>query len=179
MPQAIRRIQATTPAEIDAARVLFEEYAAWLGFDLGFQGFAAELAKLPGDYAPPRGRLYLAECRDDRAASHDHGCGVDRDAGDGPVPFAGCGTLRPLEEEVCEMKRLYVRPAFRGRGVGRRLATVLVEEARVIGYRCMRLDTLDTMTGANALYRSLGFRDIPAYRYNPFSNAVYLELALR
>ncbi len=177
MPQEIRLIQATTPAEIDAARALFEEYAAWLGFDLGFQGFAEELATLPGDYAPPRGRLYLAECRDVRGAGD--GCGVDRAPGDGPAPFAGCGALRSIESDVCEMKRLYVRPAFRGCRVGRRLATALVEEARAVGYRCMRLDTLDTMTAANALYRSLGFRDIPAYRHNPFSNAVYLELALR
>jgi len=171
MTQEIRLIQAAAPAEIAAVRALFEEYAAWLGFDLGFQGFAEELATLPGDYAPPPGRLYLAECRDDPGAGPAPGAGS--------VPFAGCGALRPLEADVCEMKRLYVRPAYRGRGVGRRLATALVEEARAIGYRCMRLDTLDTMTEANTLYRALGFRDIPAYRYNPFGNAVYLELDLR
>ncbi|HKU63360.1 MAG TPA: GNAT family N-acetyltransferase [Gemmatimonadales bacterium] len=144
-------------SELPVVRQLFREYAAGLGTDLEFQGFTRELAELPGDYAPPAGRLLL---------------GVD-----GKRP-AGCVALRPLEREVCEMKRLYVRPDFRGAGWGRRLAQRVLDEARAAGYCRVRLDTLASMEEAQRLYLALGFRPIPAYRYNPVPGSVFLELDL-
>ena len=143
--------------KIEGARRLFEEYAASLDFDLCFQGFGEELAGLPGDYAPPAGRLLLASVGDD---------------------IAGCVALRPIEADVCEMKRLYVRPAFRGVGAGRILAESIIHEARVAGYRRMRLDTLASMTAARQLYQQLGFREIAPYRNNPVPDAAFLELDL-
>jgi ribosomal protein S18 acetylase RimI-like enzyme len=149
--------EASGAQEIDAARRLFEEYAAGLGVDLCFQGFDEELATLPGGYARPDGRLLIANAGDQ---------------------LAGCVALRRLETAVCEMKRLYVRPAFRGLGVGRDLIQAIIAEARAAGYQRMRLDTLPTMRSALALYRRFGFREILPYRDNPVDGAVFLELRL-
>lgn len=150
-------LQALTSDKVTTARTLLREYAAALGFDLCFQDFEAELASLPGDYAPPHGRLLLAYVEGQPA---------------------GCVALRPLEPGFCEMKRLYVRPEHRGRGIGRTLAEATISAARHEGYRCMRLDTVPRMKEAIRLYESLGFHDIAAYRPNPIPGARYLELTL-
>jgi GNAT superfamily N-acetyltransferase len=148
---------ASFPADLPEVRALFREYADSLGVDLSFQDFDRELASLPGDYASPRGSLLLA----------DHG-GV----------VAGCIALRPLGPDVCEMKRLFVRPAFRGARLGRALAEAVLSEARRIGYSRMRLDTLPSMAEAIVLYQRLGFTDIAPYRHNPVPGARFLERAL-
>jgi ribosomal protein S18 acetylase RimI-like enzyme len=159
VPEQITISVAVSPDDIAAAGELLREYAAWLGFSLCFQGFEEELATLPGKYAEPAGRLLLARC-----------AGV----------LAGCGALRPLEPGICEMKRLYVRPQFRGRRLGSMVAEHLIADAKVIGYDFMRLDTLPKrMAGAIQLYRSLGFYEIPAYYSNPQAEVSYLELRLR
>jgi len=148
-------IQAATQEQIEAARELFKEYAAGLAIDMCFQSFDHELQTLPGKYATPDGRLLLAYADDE---------------------LAGCIALRRLDDRTCEMKRLFLRPGFRGRGYGRRMINDLVEQARMIGYVRMRLDTLPgKMDAAIALYRELGFEDIPAYYDNPLEGAVYLE----
>jgi putative acetyltransferase len=154
---AVEIQKASDPASIAAVSQLFEEYATSLDFRLDFQDFRHEVDTLPGEYTPPKGTLLLARVGPD---------------------VAGCGALRPLDSTTCEMKRLFVRPAFRGQGVGRNLAQSLVDAARALGYRRMRLDTVPAMTTAITLYRSMGFVDIPPYRYNPVPGAVYLELSL-
>jgi ribosomal protein S18 acetylase RimI-like enzyme len=151
----VRIRQAESDADLRVAHDLFAEYADSLGIDLSFQDFDRELVELPGAYAFPQGRLLLAL--------------IEGEA-------AGCVALRDLGEGVCEMKRLYVRPAFRGQGLGRRLAATAIDEARVAGYEVMRLDTLPSMAEANPLYRSLGFREIEPYRFNPVEGATFLEL---
>lgn len=150
-----------TPAWLDAARTVLREYAAGLGVDLCFQNFEHELASLPGEYAPPAGALLLATV-------------------DGQL--AACGGLRALPDvdypNACEMKRLYVRPAFRGYGLGRRLAQELIDRATEAGYSVMLLDTLDDMEAARGLYATLGFEEIPPYYYNPIPGAHYLKVDL-
>ncbi len=150
--------QAGSGAQIAQARELFLEYAQTLGFSLCFQNFDEELAALPGDYAPPDGRLLLAEYEGQPA---------------------GCVALHKLEAGICEMKRLYLRPQFRGKGLGRALAETIISEARKIGYRRMRLDTVEPiMKDAVAMYRRLGFKEIAPYRPNPIEGALYMELKL-
>ena len=146
-------IRAATIEDLDEIRGMLREYAAWLEVDLCFQNFDEELAELPGEYQPPRGRLLIAE-------------------------GAGCVALRAIDDEICEMKRLYVRPEHRGSGLGRRLVLEIISQAREIGYRRMRLDTMPKMDRAHGLYASLGFREIAAYRYNPEPGARFLELEL-
>jgi putative acetyltransferase len=138
-------------------RELFREYVASLGFELDFQDFKKEFDNLPGEYARPTGYLLLAYY-------------------DGEV--AGCVALRKFKDDICEMKRLYVRPRFRGQGIGRKLAKEIIRQARDAGYRCMRLDTIETMKQANALYKSMGFREVKAYRFNPINGAKFFELDL-
>jgi len=154
----IALLPADTPEHIEAARALFREYASGLGIDLRFQRFEAELASLPGDYAAPAGALLLAMV-------------------DGEI--AGCGAMRPLPDadypNACEMKRLYVRRAFRRFGLGRIIAQALMDLAGAAGYSAMLLDTLDDMEAARGLYASLGFQDIPPYYFNPIPGAHYLK----
>jgi putative acetyltransferase len=150
--------QAEAPPDIQQARELFEEYASWLGINLCFQNFDKELAELPGDYAPPNGRLLLAAAADE---------------------VMGCVALRKIGDGVGEMKRLYVRPAFRGRGLGRTLTEKLITEAKQIGYARLRLDTLPgKMDQAIAMYCSFGFQEIAPYYKNPVAGATFMELVL-
>jgi ribosomal protein S18 acetylase RimI-like enzyme len=161
MAPDIRLVVPEAPEGFDATREIFREYAAGLGVDLCFQNFEAELAGLPGDYASPAGHLLLAL--------------VDGE-------LAGCGAFRALADadqaNACEMKRLYVRPAFRRFGLGRRLAEALMDEARRAGYSVMLLDTLDDMESARELYASLGFVETAPYYYNPIPGAHYLRAPL-
>ena len=143
---------------LDEVRMLFEEYEAELDFDLCFQNFQAELDGLPGAYTPPEGCLLLAK-HEGRAA--------------------GCVALHKLEEGICEMKRLYVRPAFRGRKIGRLLTEAVIGQARGLGYDALRLDTVPSMERAQALYAQLGFREIAPYCLNPIEGAFYMERDLK
>lgn len=159
MNEELKFIQAETPEEINQVRSLFLEYSEGLGISLCFQNFEKELIELPGAYAPPDGRLLLA-------ISNER--------------IAGCVGLRRLGEGVCEMKRLYVRPEFRGLKIGRALAIHLIEEASALGYGVMRLDTLPfRMDDAIKLYRFLGFREIEPYYDNPVEGALFMELRLK
>ncbi len=162
MPQADIRLQPVdTPELLAATRELFREYAQQLGIDLCFQNFEAELAELPGVYVPPQGGLLLAF--------------VDGE-------LAGCGAFRPLTDvdyaNACEMKRLYVRRAFRRFGLGRQMAQALIDCATESGYSCMLLDTLDDMEAARGLYETLGFIEVPPYYFNPIPGAHYLKVEL-
>lgn len=142
---------------LEEIQKLFIEYNEWLGVDLSFQGFDDELATLPGAYSAPGGALFICMR------------GIDT---------AGCVGVRPIRDDICEMKRLWVRPRFRGQSLGLRLASSAIDAAHRLGYRTMRLDTLDWMSDALRLYRSLGFHEIPAYYDNPLPGAVYLEKSL-
>ncbi len=151
-------MQAESSAQIAQVRELFLEYEQSLGVNLCFQNFEQELAALPGHYAPPDGRLLLVEYEGQPA---------------------GCVALHKWETAVCEMKRLYLRPSFRGKGLGRIIAEKIIAEARNIGYQYMRLDTIEPiMKDAVEMYRKLGFREIAAYRPNPIAGAMYMELQL-
>ncbi|MCY0991264.1 GNAT family N-acetyltransferase [Nannocystis sp. ILAH1] len=150
-------VHATSAAQIEQARALFREYQPSLEVDLCFQGFADELARLPGAYAPPSGRLLL--------------CTVDA------VP-QGCVAVQALTATDCEMKRLYVRSGQRGLGLGQRLVTQVLAEARALGYRRVFLDTLPSMTRAIAMYEALGFQDVAPYRHNPVPGTRWMALAL-
>ena len=151
----------TTPDQVHAARLLFVEYADALGVDLCFQDYDTELAELPGEYCAPRGALLVAQVNGEPA---------------------GCCALRPLDSvdyaNACEMKRLFVKPVYRGLGVGRQLVEHILELAKVCGYACVLLDTLDDMESARALYQGLGFVDIPPYYFNPVPGAHYLKAEL-
>jgi GNAT superfamily N-acetyltransferase len=158
MIPGVALVQAESPAQVAQARELFLEYAQSLGVDLCFQNFEQELAGLPGHYAPPSGRLLLAEY-------------------DGQL--AGCAALRQWQPGVCEMKRLYLRPSFRGKGLGRVIAETIIAQARNAGYQHMRLDTIEPiMKDAVEMYRKLGFKEIAPYRANPIAGAIYMELQL-
>jgi GNAT superfamily N-acetyltransferase len=151
-------VQAGSDTETEKARQLFREYEAWLGLDLCFQDFEEELRTLPGKYAPPDGRLYLA-CSNSE--------------------LAGCIAMRKLEDGICEMKRLFVRGAFRGQRIGVQLIGKLIDDAKRAGYSKMRLDTFPPKMGkAVSLYRSHGFRPIPPYYNNPHEGVLFMELSL-
>lgn len=155
----IEIVQAETTEQIEQSRILFREYEAWFGLNLCFQNFDEEVANLPGKYALPEGRLFLAF------------------AGE---KLAGCIAMRKLETDVCEMKRLFVREDFRGQNVGKSLIEKLIEEARSLGYKKMRLDTYPPKMGkAVKMYESYGFREISPYYHNPYGEALFMELDLQ
>lgn len=180
-----RIVQADTKELISHAASLFREYASGLSVNLSFQNFEKELAELPGEYASPDGRLLLAFIDENHGASQQASLSVSSasstsfasSASFSPRP-AGCIALRKADSSTCEMKRLYVRPEFRGHRLGRTLALAAIQAAREIGYQRMRLDTLPEMAEAQILYRSLGFTEIPPYRFNPIPGTRYLELNL-
>ena len=184
----IRLVSAVSGDELDATRAIFRAYAAALGVDLCFQHFEEELATLPGEYASPRGALWLAV----QEASAPEAGSMDGPADPHGVPVlltggrarrvAGCCALRPLDTvdypNAAEMKRLYVHPDFRGLGLGRQLAEAVLDAARGAGYSCVLLDTLDDMESARALYEDLGFVEVPPYYHNPIPGAHYLKADL-
>jgi putative acetyltransferase len=180
-----RIVQADTKELINHSASLFREYASGLSVNLSFQNFEKELAELPGGYAPPEGRLLLAFPDENLEASQQARLPVSSasfassasSTSSSPRP-AGCIALRKTDSSTCEMKRLYVRPEFRGHRLGRTLALAAIQAAREIGYQRMRLDTLPEMAEAQVLYRSLGFKEIPPYRFNPIPGTRYLELDL-
>jgi len=150
--------QAASDPDIELLRMLFKEYEQSIGVSLCFQNFDQELARLPGDYAPPSGRLLLVRVEDQ---------------------IAGCVALRKFGNSTCEMKRLYLRPDFRGKGLGEQIVDTIIQEAKQIGYSKMRLDTIPgRMDQAIKLYRAIGFKDIPAYYNSPFTDTLYMELDL-
>jgi len=151
----LRLIEVAGAEELEQVRELFVEYARSLSFHLSWQNFDEELATLPGRYAPPSGRILLARHED---------------------AFVGCVALRQIGEGICEMKRLFVQPASRGKGIGKALAQAIIEEARRIGYKHMRLDT--AFEPALSLYRSLGFKEIPPYQHVPIEGVIIMELKL-
>ena len=155
--EGITVTSACSTADMEHVRALFIEYQEWLDVDLCFQGFDEELLSLPGAYAPPRGRLLLAR--------------IDE-------TVAGTVGMWPLGADVCEMKRLYVRPSYLGRGLGRRLAGAIVDEAKAAGYARMRLDSLERLVAARTLYESMGFARIPAYYDNPLDGVLFMQLDL-
>lgn len=160
-------------SDMDEVRAIFREYAQSLGVDLQFQGFEDELAALPDFY------LTILVARASRAGVSPASAWGSKGTTEAcTTPVAACVALRHLDDETCEMKRLYVRPAWRGRDLGRTLALRIIDEARARGYRTMRLDTLPGMNAATALYESLGFVDIEPYRYNPVAGSRFLELTL-
>jgi GNAT superfamily N-acetyltransferase len=156
MNEGLEIVSAHRPELLGVVRELFSEYVESLGFDLDFQNYEREFAELPGEYAPPDGCLLVAY----------YGSVV-----------AGCVALRKFGEGVCEMKRLYVRPDFRGKGVGKALAAEVINRAKRLGYEKMMLDTVPSMVEAITLYRSLGFVGCEPYRYNPVEGAVFMDLA--
>jgi putative acetyltransferase len=162
LPDLPRIVLLPDGMDLAPVRALILEYVRSLGIDLGFQGVEAELAHLPGDYAPPRGALLLAVTDDGR--------------------LAGCCALRPMDNvdypNACEMKRLYVRPAWRRLGTGRQLAEATLDAARQAGYSCLLLDTLSDMEAARALYTDLGFTEVPPYYHNPIAGSHYLKVRL-
>jgi putative acetyltransferase len=159
----LRIVPALSEETISQARNLFREYATTIGVEVCLADFEREIASLPGSYAPPDGKLLLA---------------IKESAGNSTEAI-GCIALRELGSDACEMKRLYVRPAFRGSGAGGELIRLLIAEARTIGYQRMLLDTLPSMKEAHKLYRRLGFREIPSYQKNPIPEALFFELVLK
>lgn len=145
------------PEDVDGVRLLIREYVESLGLDLGFQGLEEELSQLPGKYAAPEGALLVASSG---------------------TTLCGCVALKKLEPGICEMKRLYVREGFKGRGIGRMLVSHILERAKAGGYRAMRLDSLETMHQAVALYRLFGFEATEPYVFNPLPGALYMEKVL-
>jgi ribosomal protein S18 acetylase RimI-like enzyme len=157
LPGGIEIRAATEAADVNVLRTLFQEYQDAVGVDLCFQNFASELASLPGKYAPPHGRLFLAEAESEPA---------------------GCAALRRIDDATCEMKRLYVRSRYRSTGLGRRLAEEVIRAAHDIGYLRIVLDTLPSMAAAQRLYESPGFADIAPYAPNPIAGTRYMSLSL-